>query len=85
MELIWGKCEAESFCRAIWTTQIALNRLVKFDFSRSGVRGALDERRAIDACGFARRATGYAGWVSRRRNPLCRSSRKAGYPPCALR
>src|SRR6185295_8256628 len=32
MELIWGKCEAEYFCRAIWTTQITLNWLVKFVF-----------------------------------------------------
>ena len=35
MELIWGKCEAEYFCRAIWTTQITLNWLVKFVVWRS--------------------------------------------------
>jgi hypothetical protein len=36
MELIWGKREAVYFCRAIWTTQITLNRLMKFVFWRSG-------------------------------------------------
>src|SRR5258705_1578956 len=36
MELIWGKCEAEYSRRASWTAQIALNRLVKFVFARSG-------------------------------------------------
>jgi len=35
MELIWGKCEAVYFCRAIWTTQIALNRQTKIVFARS--------------------------------------------------
>jgi hypothetical protein len=59
MELIWGKSEAVYFCRPSWTTQITLKWLVKFDLWRSGFCGVLDERRAIDACGFARRATGY--------------------------
>jgi len=36
MELIWVKCEAVYFCSIIWTTQIALNRLMKFVLWRSG-------------------------------------------------
>jgi hypothetical protein len=35
MWLIWPAVEAVYFCRAIWTTQITLNRLVKFVFTRS--------------------------------------------------
>jgi hypothetical protein len=32
--LIWGKDKAKYFCGEDWTTQISLNRLRKFDFSR---------------------------------------------------
>ena len=39
MELIWGKCEAEYFRCAIWTTQITLNWLVKFVLWRSAFHG----------------------------------------------
>jgi hypothetical protein len=37
MELIWGKGEAIYFCRAIWTRQITLKGLVKFELWRSGL------------------------------------------------
>jgi hypothetical protein len=50
MWLIWPAVEAVYFCRAIWTTQIALNRLVKFVFTRSAFCGVLDVCRAVDAC-----------------------------------
>jgi len=40
MELIWGKREAVYFCRSIWTTQITLNRLMKFVLWRSGLEAA---------------------------------------------
>ena len=36
MELIWAKSEAIYFRPAIWTTQITLKGLMKFEFCRSG-------------------------------------------------
>ena len=59
MELIWGKCEAVYFCRAIWTTQIALNWLVKFDFTRSGL--AVFGSETVRP--WAEPLTGLPGWV----------------------
>jgi hypothetical protein len=50
MRVICPTVEAVYFCRAIWTTQITLNRLVKFVFTRSAFCGVLDARRAVDAC-----------------------------------
>jgi hypothetical protein len=36
MPLIWVNREAEYFFRHDWTGQISLNRLAKFDFTRTG-------------------------------------------------
>ena len=37
--LICGKCETVYFRRTIWTAQITLNWLTKFDFARGGFGG----------------------------------------------
>jgi hypothetical protein len=46
----FGKREAVYFCLAIWTTQIALNRQVKFVFARSGFCLVLTRGRVVGAC-----------------------------------
>ena len=46
----FGKREAVYFCLAIWTTQIALNWLVKFVFARSRFCRVLTRGRVVGAC-----------------------------------
>ena len=62
MELIWGKGEAEYFCRPIWTTQIALKWLPNFDLSCSGFGGVFGSEtvrpRAETLTDLPRRAIG---------------------------
>jgi hypothetical protein len=41
-----GEMRAVYFCRAIWTTQIALKWLAKFDFARSGFGGVFGSETA---------------------------------------
>jgi hypothetical protein len=43
-DIIFGKAKADYFLRPIWTTQITLNRLVKFVSARQAIGVILDDR-----------------------------------------
>jgi hypothetical protein len=70
-----GKTKADYFSRSVWTTQISLNRLVKFGCARTRLRDRCDVATPMRANRFARQAIrcnsrlpytpGFVGWVER--------------------